>query len=143
MLFRSYDERELDQVVRKIFTLLRAGRPSPIVVEVPGDLAGKDVGDYKYQPLAPQKLRSGADPASIEVAARTLIEAKRPLLYAGHGTLIAGASAELLELAELLTVPVAVTLASPSSGISAERFLFISAASTSIWIILKSCSNAS
>ena len=33
---------------------------------VPGDLAAKDVGDYKYQPLAPQKLRSGADPASIE-----------------------------------------------------------------------------
>ena len=90
---RIYDERELDQVVRKIFTLLRAGRPSPTVVEVPGDLAGKDVGDYKYQPLAPQKLRSGADPASIEEAARTLIEAKRPLLYAGHGTLIAGTPA--------------------------------------------------
>jgi len=111
---RIYDERELDQVVRKIFTLLRSGRPSPIVVEVPGDLAGKDVGDYKYQPLAPQKLRSGADPVSIEAAARALIEAKRPLLYAGHGVLIADASAELLELAELLTVPVAVTLAGKS-----------------------------
>ena len=111
---RIYDERELGQVVRKIFTLLRSGRPSPIVVEVPGDLAGKEIGDYKYEPLAPQKLRSGADPASLESAARMLIEAKRPLLYAGHGVLIADASAELLELAELLTVPVAVTLAGKS-----------------------------
>jgi len=111
---RIYDERELDQVVRKIFTLLRSGRPSPIVVEVPGDLAGKEIGDYKYEPLAAQKLRTGADPDSLEAAARMLIEAKRPLLYAGHGVLIADASAELLELAELLTVPVAVTLAGKS-----------------------------
>ena len=111
---RIYDERELGQVVRKIFTLLRSGRPSPIVVEVPGDLAGKEIGDYQYEPLAPQKLRTGADPDSLEAAARMLIEAKRPLLYAGHGVLIADASAELLELAELLTVPVAVTLAGKS-----------------------------
>lgn len=111
---RIYDERELDQVVRKIFTLLRSGRTSPIVVEVPGDLAGKEIGDYHYEPLAPQKLRTGADPVSLEAAARMLIEAKRPLLYAGHGVLLSEASPELLELAELLTVPVAITLAGKS-----------------------------
>lgn len=111
---RIYDERELGQVVRKIFTLLRAGRPSPIVVEVPGDLAGKEIGDFNYVPLAPHKLRTGADPASLEAAARLLIEAKRPLLYAGHGVLLADASPELLELAELLTVPVSLTLAGKS-----------------------------
>jgi catalase (peroxidase I) len=48
----------------------------------------------RVKPLAPQKLRSGADPASLEAAARMLIEAKRPLLYAGHGVLIAEASPE-------------------------------------------------
>ena len=111
---RIYDERELGQVVRKIFTLFRSGRPSPIVVELPADLAGKEIGNFHYEPLAPQKLRVGADPVSLEAAARMLAEAKRPLLYAGHGVLLSEASPELLELAELLSVPVAVTLAGKS-----------------------------
>lgn len=111
---RIYDERELGQVVRKIFTLFRSGRPSPIVVELPADLAGKEIGNFHYEPLAPQKLRVGADPVSLEAAARMLAGAKRPLLYAGHGVLLSEASPELLELAELLTAPVAVTLAGKS-----------------------------
>jgi acetolactate synthase-1/2/3 large subunit len=51
----------------------------------------------------------------VEAAARALVEARRPLLHAGQGVLYAEASAELVELAELLQAPVMTTLEGKSA----------------------------
>jgi acetolactate synthase-1/2/3 large subunit len=68
-----------------------------------------DALDYRAVSTQP-RLRSGADPAGIAAAVEMIAKAKRPYLYAGAGVLFSGASAELVRLAELLTLPTATTL---------------------------------
>jgi acetolactate synthase-1/2/3 large subunit len=100
-------------MLRRAFTLLRSGRPGPVLIETPVDLAGAEVGSFDYEPAQP--LRSAADPAAIHEAVRILLAARRPLIHAGQGVLWAEASQELRELAELLQVPVMTTLPGKSA----------------------------
>jgi acetolactate synthase-1/2/3 large subunit len=100
-------------MLRRAFTLLRSGRPGPVLLELPIDLAGSPVEPFDYQP--PQPLRCGADPAAVEEAVRLLRSANRPLLHVGQGVMWAEACAELLELAELLQAPVMTTLPGKSA----------------------------
>jgi acetolactate synthase I/II/III large subunit len=93
-------------VMRRAFSALKNGRLGPVMVEVPNDVVKADLGDA---PLAYRPVRtaiSGGNVGDIEEAAKMLLEAKAPLLYAGQGVLYAQASAELVELANLLQAPV-------------------------------------
>ena len=95
--------------MRRAFTCLRTGRQGPVLVEVPVDVAGADFpGPLEYTPVAP--ARSGGDPSAIRDAARLLLAARRPMIWAGQGVLYAKASGELTEVAELLAAPVMTTL---------------------------------
>lgn len=98
---------------RRAFTLLRSGRPGPVLVEVPVDIAGAETDPFDYQPTPP--LRSSADPLAVRGAVQTLREARRPLLHAGQGVLWAEAWDELREFAELLQAPVMTTLPGKSA----------------------------
>jgi len=102
------DPRELYATVRRAFALARAGTPGPVVVEVPAELylLRHDFGEPRYKPE--DFARSRPDPRDIEVAARTLSEARRPLLYVGYGC--RRATAEAKDLAERLGAPVATTI---------------------------------
>jgi thiamine pyrophosphate-dependent acetolactate synthase large subunit-like protein len=100
-------------LLRRAFTLLRSGRGAPVLLEVPTDIAGAEVGPFDYQPA--QALRSAADPADIREAVGILRGARRPLLLAGQGVLWAEAWDELRELAELLQAPVMTTLPGKSA----------------------------
>jgi acetolactate synthase-1/2/3 large subunit len=57
----------------------------------------------------------GPDPEAISAAAKALLRAKRPVIYAGQGVHYAQAWAELRELAELLGAPVMTSLAGKSA----------------------------
>ena len=57
----------------------------------------------------------GPDPAAVKEAAKVLVAAKRPVIYAGHGVHWAEAYDELKELAELLAIPVCTSLQGKSS----------------------------
>src|SRR5690606_10700777 len=61
-----------------------------------------------YQPVV--STRSAPDPAAISQVARSLVEARRPVIYAGQGVHWANAYQELKELAELLAAPVCTSL---------------------------------
>src|SRR5262249_55896946 len=76
-------------LMRRAFTLLRSGRSAPVLVEVPVDVAGAEVGPFDYRPA--QALRGGADPVFVREAVRTLRGARRPLLHVGQGVLWAEA----------------------------------------------------
>jgi acetolactate synthase-1/2/3 large subunit len=104
---------ELNNVMRRAFTQVRNGRPGPVMVEVPMDVFGEDVGDLDYEPAQP--YRSGPDPKAIERAADLLLAASRPVVYAGQGVHYAEAWQELRELAELLAVPVCTSLEGKSA----------------------------
>lgn len=104
----------VEQRMRRAFTALRSGRPGPVMLEVPVDVAQEELtGPLEYSPVT--ALRSEADPDAIEDAVRLLTAAERPMIWAGQGVLYAQASNELTELAELLGAPVMTTLLGKSA----------------------------
>lgn len=106
-------------VMRRAFAALRQGRPGPVMVEIPADVAEQEVPDLHhasavpYQPI--KRTVSAGDPRDVEAAARALCAAERPLVIAGNGVLYAGATEALVQLAELLSLPVATTLVGKSA----------------------------
>lgn len=105
---------EIPEVLKKAFYLAESGRPGPVVVDIP-----KDMGDptKKYEYVYPKKIKLRSyNPAQrghsgqIRKAVEMLVAAKRPILYAGGGVILGGASAALTELARLLNLPVTDTL---------------------------------
>jgi thiamine pyrophosphate-dependent acetolactate synthase large subunit-like protein len=104
----------LGDALRRAFAQVRNGRPRPVVVEIPVDLMQEEISeplDYTPAPSA----RSGPDPRDVEEAARVLVEAPRPLIYAGQGVHYARAWAPLRQLAELLAAPVVTSLEGKSA----------------------------
>ena len=105
-----------DQVpvkLRQAFTQLRSGRPQPVMLELPGDVCAAEVDDIPYAPV--RRMRSAGDEGAVREAAERLLQAETPLILAGQGVLYAEASAELIEIAELLGAPVATTLQGKSA----------------------------
>lgn len=105
---------EIPEVVKKAFYLAESGRPGPVVIDVPKDMTNP-IEKFEYSYPKKAKLRSYA-PASrghsgqIRKAAEMLLAAKRPVIYAGGGVILGGASAQLTEMAKLLNTPVTNTL---------------------------------
>jgi thiamine pyrophosphate-dependent acetolactate synthase large subunit-like protein len=102
------------EAMRRAFTQVRNGRPRPVLLEFPADVLGEEVPEpLEYRP-AP-RTRSGPDPAAVEEAARVLVAAERPVIYAGQGVHYAKAWGPLRELAELLEAPVTTSLQGKSA----------------------------
>ena len=101
---------QVPEAMRRAFTYLRSGRPGPVVLEIPVDVYPEEFDDalFKYKPI--KRMRSSGDPADVKAVAKALIAAKNPVIRAGQGILLAGATDELVELAELLGIPVFTTL---------------------------------
>ena len=80
--------------MRQAFAALRSGRPQPVMVELVEDaLVGEVSGDVaEYTPVP--WIRPGPDAGGVREAADLLLRAERPLIWSGHGTLYAEASAE-------------------------------------------------
>src|SRR5256885_1404874 len=99
--------------MRRAFTRLRSGRGGPVLVEVPQDVWNEETDVSSYAPS--RRLRAGPDPEAIREAAKMLLAAKRPVLYAGQGVHWAEAWVELKMLAELLAIPVCTSLQGKSA----------------------------
>lgn len=105
---------EVPHVFRRAFTRLRSGRPGPVMVEIPSDLMMQDFpGELSYTPT--KTLRSGADPRDVDRVAAALVNAKRPVIYAGQGVHYAKAWDALRKLAEQLAAPVTSSLGGKSA----------------------------
>src|SRR5581483_3578959 len=105
--------KELPNVMRRAFQRLRSGRGGPVLVEVPNDLWAAECDPKDY--VCPKSVRTGTDPEAVRDAARMLVAAKRPVIYAGTGVHWAEAWSELKELAELLAIPVTSSLGGKSA----------------------------
>jgi acetolactate synthase-1/2/3 large subunit len=107
---------QVSEVMRRAFSLLKNGRPGPVMVEIPADVALEEVDEAVVTAYRPVKFACAAGNAQdIAEAMRTLVQARKPVICAGQGVLYAEASAELLELAELLQIPVMTTLEGKSA----------------------------
>src|SRR5262245_13375290 len=105
------DPSQVGEILRRAFMHLRTGRPGPVVLGMPVDVAQMEVGNFEYLPVSPRpRVRSGADPDAISAAIDLIGNAERPYVYVGAGVLFSEATDELVRFAELLTLPVATTL---------------------------------
>ena len=121
--------RMVAQRMRRAYTLLRSGRPGPVMLEVPVDVATEELnGDLVYD--SPRRLRSVADPHAVRDAVDLLVKAERPMIWSGQGVLYSQASAELTAFAEALGAPVMTTLLG-KSGFNERHPLSLGAAGLS------------
>lgn len=97
-------------VMRRAFHHLRNGRPGPVIVELPADVATQEVPEASMNYKAPKRMRQAPAQSDVNAAVRLLLAAKKPMIWSGMGTLMADASADLRELAELTEIPVYCTM---------------------------------
>ncbi len=121
------------EFMRRAFTYLRSGKRAPVLLQLPRGLGEYDEGEYPYAPV--KGWKSQGDPEDVKAAAKGLLSAEKPLIYAGQGVFYADACDELLRFAELVQAPVLTTLKGKSCfpenhplsigvrGIPAEKFL--------------------
>lgn len=105
----NFAER-VPEVMRRAFTYLRTGRPGPVYLQIPGDVANEEFQDSRFQYSPIIGWKTAGNPHDIEVAARAILAASNPLIYAGEGVYYAKAWNELLKFAELAQAPVMTTL---------------------------------
>ncbi len=102
-------------VMRRAFHNLRNGRPGPVIVEIPADVATQEVPEaaMNYQP--PKQLLQSPTGGDVKEAVNLLLNAKKPVIWSGMGVLFSQATEELRELAELTEIPVYCTMPGKSS----------------------------
>ena len=100
------------ETLRRAFARLKMGRPGPVMVEIPSDVVVEEVDDSVLESYRPVKATvAEGNPHDVYEAAKALLEADHPIIHAGQGVLYADATPELVELAELIDVPVMTTMA--------------------------------
>jgi acetolactate synthase-1/2/3 large subunit len=97
-------------VMRRAFHRLRNGRPGPVLVEIPADVGTQEVPEAAMNYLPPRRMLQAPAASDVKDAVRLLLNAKKPVIWSGMGTLMAEASPELRELSELTEVPVCCTM---------------------------------
>ncbi|MDP6056760.1 MAG: thiamine pyrophosphate-binding protein [Dehalococcoidia bacterium] len=96
------------EFLRRAFTMLRSGRPGPVVLGIPDAAATYDETVDPYR--SPKGWRSLPDPEDIHIAVDELSRAKNPLLFVGEGVLYSNATDELKAFAEKANLPVVTSL---------------------------------
>ena len=106
------DPNDLVPTIREAFYIARTGRPGPVLIDVPKDVASAKINFPKPKPIKMQTYRPTYEPhpGQIEKACKAIIKAKRPVIYAGGGVIASNANEELTELATKLDIPVTMTL---------------------------------
>ena len=99
----------IPELMRRAYTQLRTGRPYPVLVEMPNDVLATEISEEQFHYQPQRKRRSAGDPRDVSRVAELLVNARRPVIYAGQGVLYAEATPELVELAELLNAPTMTT----------------------------------
>jgi len=96
------------EFMRRAFTMLRSGRPGPVILAIPNATGTYDDTTDPYVPV--KGWKSAPDPADVRAAVTLLLQAQNPLIYAGEGVIYADAADDLKALAELVNAPVITTL---------------------------------
>jgi acetolactate synthase-1/2/3 large subunit len=110
--FLVKDVNDLAQTIKEAFYIAMTGRPGPVLVDIPKDVA-MNKADFRY----PDRVSvRGYNPTydgnkwQIKQAVDAIHKAKKPIIYVGGGAIFSNASAELMEFAELTQIPVDQTL---------------------------------
>ncbi|MFQ5900875.1 MAG: biosynthetic-type acetolactate synthase large subunit [Thermodesulfobacteriota bacterium] len=106
------DVKDLPRIIREAFYIAATGRPGPVLIDIPKDVQvvstefrfPEEVSLTAYNPTYKGHL------GQIKKAIKLILKAKKPLIYAGGGVVISGGAGELTRFAEILNIPVTMTL---------------------------------
>ncbi|WP_042341440.1 biosynthetic-type acetolactate synthase large subunit [Calothrix sp. PCC 7507] len=108
------DPKDMARIVAEAFHIASTGRPGPVLIDVPKDVA---LEEFDYVPVEPGSIKLPGyrptvkgNPRQINAALQLICDSRRPLLYVGGGAIASGAHEEIKELAELFNIPVTTTL---------------------------------
>lgn len=107
------DIHELPYIMREAFYIARSGRPGPVLIDIPKDVQTEKIefvypeGEIRLPGYRPPLEASETD---LQAALELIHAAERPVILAGHGIMMAGATQQLRELAERAQIPVTLTL---------------------------------
>ena len=107
------DIHNLANTIKEAFAVARSGRPGPVLVDIPKDIQAQSI-EFNY-PVEPIKIPGNNVAQEIklrdlQIAAKLIQEATNPVILAGHGILLSGASKEVIEMAEIGDIPIGWTL---------------------------------
>ncbi len=103
--------KDIPRVFREAFYIARSGRPGPVLIDLPRDVTVEEMEfNWPEVNLAGYHPSVKAHEMQIKKAAKALMEAERPVIYAGGGVKLADAHRELFDLSVKLSVPVTTTL---------------------------------
>ena len=107
-------QKNIPQIVKEAFHIATSGRQGPVVIDIPKDITNPDdLFDYEYP--SEINIRSYNPPIEPELSqaervVNAIMDSKKPVIYAGGGTISSNASDELRELNSYIDVPVTNTL---------------------------------
>jgi acetolactate synthase-1/2/3 large subunit len=106
------DPNDIPRVLREAFHIATTGRPGPVLIDLPKDVASKPctVAAPERLNLPGYVLVGPPDPRQFKEVADLIMAARRPVFYVGHGAVISGAGEAILALAEKVRAPVVNTL---------------------------------
>ena len=106
---------EVGNVMRRSFNALRNGPPGPVVVEMTSDVCSLEIPKGFENYCSPRSAQVMPSQNDIRDAVKYLMKAKKPLIWAGGGVLMSGASKELKKLVEFTGIPVFTTMQGKSA----------------------------
>ena len=103
---------DLSGIIKEAFYVARSGRPGPVLVDIPKDVANaqitykgsKEVGLKSYRPTYDPNMQQ------LNKVVKLIKDAKRPVIFAGGGVILSKASDELTEFARKTQIPVTTSL---------------------------------
>ncbi len=105
---------EIPLIMKKAFYIATSGRPGPVVIDVPKDITSPtELHEYEYPKHLSMRSYSPAvkgHTGQIKKAVTMLLEAERPMIYAGGGVIQGNGSSELAALTRVLGYPIVNTL---------------------------------
>jgi acetolactate synthase I/II/III large subunit len=110
--FLVMDQQEIPQTIAEAFHIAKTGRPGPVLVDIPKDVLQAEMAWWYpekvdlpgYKPVVKGNMKQ------IREAAKLILAAKRPVIYAGGGIIRSGASDELRRLVDISGAPLVTTL---------------------------------
>jgi acetolactate synthase-1/2/3 large subunit len=110
--FLIHNLAELPQIMRDAFFIARTGRPGPVLIDLPKDIAvsSADLSIPKKPSIELSRFVPEIDSNKIKVVADLIQKSKKPVIYAGGGIIHANAASELKEFVKKTNIPITLTL---------------------------------
>ena len=106
------DVKELPTIVKEAFYIASTGRPGPVLIDITADVSKSLIEENVKVELKLEgyKPTYKGNPKQIIQAAKRIFDSKKPVIFAGGGIIISGASSELADFARYAKIPVITSL---------------------------------